>query len=164
MNNSQRYFLKLIQHPVKYRMFLFLQLPAAFFSGIRVRNADENFCSVTVPYRWFTKNPFKSTYFACLSMAGEMSTGLLAMMHTYKRTPAISMLVVVMEATYFKKATGITTFVCRDGSVIKQAVEKAVDTGEAVVLKTTSVGKNEKGEDIAAFSITWSFKVKSIHK
>jgi hypothetical protein len=44
--------------------------------------------------------------FACLAMAAEMSTGVLAMAHVYKRKPAISMLVVKMEAEYFKKATG----------------------------------------------------------
>jgi phage terminase large subunit-like protein len=164
MSNNKQYFLDIVKHPVKFRMFLFFKLPAAFFAGVRFKNIDENFCSVTVPYKWFSKNPFKSTYFACLSMAGEMSSGLLAMTHVYKRTPAVSMLVVVMEATYFKKATGVTTFVCRDGSAIKEAIEKAIDTGEAVALKTTSIGKNEKGEDIAAFYSTWSFKVKATHK
>lgn len=76
-------FLELVQHPVKYRLFLLKKLPAAFFSGIRVKYADENKAVVTVPYKWFSTNPFKSTYFACLSMAAEMTTGLLAMAHIH---------------------------------------------------------------------------------
>src|SRR5436190_24322650 len=87
-------FQQLVRHPVKFRMFLFSKLPSAFFSGVRVRSIDDNKTVVTVPYKWFSQNPFKSTYFACLAMAAEMSTGLLGLMHTYKRDQAISMLVV----------------------------------------------------------------------
>ena len=94
-------FQQLISHPVKFRMFLFSKLPSAFFSGVRVKTLDENRAVVTVPYKWFSQNPFRSTYFACLAMAAEMSTGLLGLMHSYKREPAISMLVVGLEAKYF---------------------------------------------------------------
>jgi hypothetical protein len=160
MDDNQLYFLKLIKHPVKFRMFLFLKLPSAFFSGIRVSNATETSCALSIPFKWFTKNPFKSTYFACLAMAAEASTGLLAMLYSYKNDPPVSMLVVNMEAAYFKKATGITVFTCEDGIAIKQAVEHAVASKEAVTLRTRSVGKNEKGETIAEFFISWSFKVK----
>ena len=46
-----------------------------------------------------------SFYLFCLSgMAAEMSTGALALTHLYKRKPAVSMLVVKVEAEYFKKA------------------------------------------------------------
>ncbi|MEJ7672361.1 MAG: hypothetical protein WKF59_06555 [Chitinophagaceae bacterium] len=41
-----------------------------------------------------------------LAMAAEMSTGILAMMHIYKRSHSISMLITNMEASYIKKATG----------------------------------------------------------
>ena len=98
-------FIKLMKHPVKFRMFLFSKLPAAFFAGLKVQEADAKHCVVTVPYKWFTKNPFRSTYFACLSMAAEMSTGALAMAHLYKIQPPVSMLVVKVESEYFKKAT-----------------------------------------------------------
>jgi hypothetical protein len=160
MNGSQQKFLQLIKHPVKFRMFLFAKLPSAFFAGVRVKNIDENKAVVTVPYKWFSQNPFKSTYFACLAMAAEMSTGLLAMMHTYKRTPAVSMLVVGLEAVYHKKATGITTFTCEDGLVIKNLIEEAVHTKEPKTFKAKSTGKNNEGELVAEFFITWSFKSK----
>src|SRR5213083_1353031 len=111
-------------------MFLLSNLPAAYFSGVRIRDINENTCSVTVPYKWFTKNPFRSTYFACLSMAAEMSTGALCLVHLYKRKPPVSMLVVKMESEYFKKATGRTKFICEDGLSIKEAIEQAIQTAE----------------------------------
>src|SRR4030095_5696396 len=99
-------FLHLARSPVKFRMFLLSKLPSAYFSGVRILEISEKECKVTVPYKWFSKNPFRSTYFACLSMAAEMSTGTLAMIHTYGREPRVSMLVVRLEGEFLKKATG----------------------------------------------------------
>jgi Domain of unknown function (DUF4442) len=161
MNKNQRKFIQLIKHPVKFRMFLFSKLPSAYFAGVKVKSIDEHNTEVTVPYKWFSKNPFRSTYFACLAMAAEMSTGLLAMMNTYERNPPVSMLVVGLEAVYYKKATGITTFVCEDGNAILSIIEEAISTGEAKSIKAKSTGRNNNGELIAEFYITWSFKVKS---
>jgi len=160
MNSNAQEFIGLMKHPVKFRVFLFLKLPAAFFSGVRIRAIDEERSVVTVPYKWFSQNPFASTYFACLAMAAEMSTGTLAMMHVHKRKPPVSMLVVKLEAVYFKKATGITVFTCKDGSALREVISRADSTGEAQTFLASSEGLNEKGEKIADFFITWSFKRK----
>ena len=112
------------------------------------------------PLKWFTQNPFRSTYFASLAMAAEMSTGILAMMHVYKRKPAISMLVTKMEANYFKKAIDKTFFVCTEGKLISDIIEDAVQTNESKSVTVKSVGRNKDGELIAEFLFTWSFKMK----
>ena len=160
MDPQRLAFIKLIRNPVRFRLFQFSKLPSAYFSGLRVGALDENGAAVTVPYKWFTKNPFRSTYFACLAMAAEMSTGLLAMLHIYNRKPGISMLVVKMEAHYYKKAVGVTRFTCADGQAIGEAVENAVRTGEGQQITAKSIGVNMAEEEIAAFFVTWSFKVK----
>jgi acyl-coenzyme A thioesterase PaaI-like protein len=160
MPSTTQAFIQLMKHPVKNRLFLFSKLPAAFFSGVRIREVSEQQCEVTVPYKWFSQNPFRSTYFACLAMAAELTTGSLAMVHIYKRTPAVSMLIVKMEASYFKKATGITTFTCADGTALKETVEKAIATGEAQSFTALSTGLNAQGEKVAEFLFTWSFKAK----
>lgn len=61
-------FRKQVKSPL-FNLFLLAKLPAAYFSGVRVLSLDEEECKVKVPYKWFSQNPFKSTYFACLSMA-----------------------------------------------------------------------------------------------
>lgn len=160
MNNSSQ-FLQLVKHPVKFRVFLISKLPSAFFAGVRVINADEKKCTVKVPYKWFSTNPFKSTYFACLSMAAEMSTGVLAMAHIYNRQPAVSMLVSKVEGSFLKKATGITVFTCEDGTAIRQTIEDAIMSNEGKIITARSYGRNREGEIVAEFAITWSFKVKS---
>jgi hypothetical protein len=94
-------------------------------------------------------------------MAGEMSTGILAMLHLYGRRPPVSMLIIGMNAEYFKKATDLTLFTCEGGFKLKESIERAVSSGEPVVCEVRSVGKNAKGELVAVFSFTWSFKVKA---
>ncbi len=154
-------FLKSIRNKTKFKFFLFQQLPAAFFSGVRLVRADENGCSVSVPFAWFTKNPFRSTYFACLSMAAEMSTGVLSMAHLHNSSPRVSMLVVHMEARFQKKAVGPVIFTCSQGNAIRAAIEqsKRTLTGQTVTVEST--GSNKEGEVVATFSFTWSFKAKA---
>jgi hypothetical protein len=161
MNPNVATFIKLMKHPFKFRMFLLTKLPAAYIAGVRVRELDEKRCGVTVPYKWLSQNPFRSTYFACLSMAAEMTTGSLAMAYLYKINPPVSMLVVKVDSEYFKKATARTSFVCEDGELFQKAIEETIATGEARIVKAKSVGRNKEGEVVAEFFITWSFKVKS---
>ena len=160
MDSNFQTFAKLMKHPFKFRLFLLAKLPSAYFSGVRVRSIDETKCEVTVPYKWFSQNPFRSTYFACLSMAAEMSTGALAMAHLYKSNPPVSMLVIKTEAEYFKKATDRSTFTCEDGMKINQAILESIKTGESRTVIATSIGKNESGEIVAEFKVSWSFKSK----
>jgi hypothetical protein len=151
-------FLKILGHPLKFHLFLLANLPAAYFSGVRVKKADVLSSEVSIPYRWFTRNPFRSTYFACLSMAAEMSTGILAMAHLNGLKNSVALLVVAVEGEFKKKATGKTRFLCRDGAMIRDAVEKARTTGEPVQVRIPSTGYNEKDEIVAEFFITWSFR------
>ncbi|MEO8771973.1 MAG: DUF4442 domain-containing protein [Ferruginibacter sp.] len=160
MGSSTVKFLEIVQNPIKFRLFLLSKLPSAFFSGVRIKYADEGKAIVTIPYKWFSKNPFKSTYFACQSMAAEMSTGVLAMAFTFEQKPAVSMLVIKTEAVYLKKATGITTFTCEDGPMLKQAIDEAMASGKGTSFAARSIGKDKDGETVAEFTITWSFKAK----
>jgi acyl-CoA thioesterase FadM len=153
-------FFKLINNRFKFNIFLFSKLPSAYFSGVRVQYADEEKCEVTVPFKWFSQNPFKSTYFACLSMAAEMSTGVLGLAHIHGRKPGVSMLVVNIKGDFMKKAVGKTTFTCNDGIAIKQTIETAITTGEGKTITAKSTGVNEQGEVVAVFEVTWSFKAK----
>lgn len=154
-------FLQLVRNPLKFSFFLLSKLPSAYFSGVRVKEISYEKAIVTVPYKWFSQNPFKSLYFACQAMAAEMSTGLLAMLHVYGRKPAVSMLVVRIDGEFLKKGTDVVRFICHDGEAMEQAIEEAVATGDPVQFTARSIGTNLAGEVVSSFNITWSFKVKS---
>src|SRR6478672_11600243 len=151
-------FFSMIKNPLKFKVFQLMQLPASYFSGVRLVAADPEKAEVTVPYKWFTRNPFRSTYFACLSMAAEMSTGVLAMAQVYKRQPRVALLVIAVEGKFYKKATGRTRFVCLEGKAISAIVQTAIDTGEPQTIRLLSSGFNDAGELVAEFWITWSFR------
>ena len=147
-----------MRHPWKVWIYLLTKLPAAFFSGVRLQYISGEHCIVRVPFKWFSQNPFRSTYFACLAMGAEMSTGLLALMYIYNIDPAISMLVTKVEGEFYKKAVGLTTFVCNEGQLVSEAVANCILTQKPSLLRIASNGTNPKGELIATFYVTWSFR------
>ena len=153
-------FFQLANNPFKFRLFLLTKLPAAFIAGVRVVSCNEEACSVSVPFKWLTQNPFRSTYFACLSMAAEMSTGALAMANIYQRKPSVSMLITNVASSYHKKAIGKTVFTCNEGLTIKQAINTAYTTLSPQTIRVRSEGCNKQNELVAEFWFTWSFKVK----
>ena len=68
------------------------------------------------------------------------------------------MLIVGMEATYGKKATGRVTFTCREGQKLFDAVDRAMESGEGQQVKVETVGRMEDGTEVSRFQFTWSFK------
>ncbi len=160
MQNNFLLFKAKITNRFRYRLFLLRNLPAAYFAGLKIIALDAQHAIVAVPYKWFTKNPFRSIYFAVLSMAAEMSTGLLCMGNTYLCDPGVSMLVLKVEGDFLKKAAGKIYFTCNDGNNIKEAVQEAILSGNAKTMICHSVGRNEMDETVAAFYITWSFKAR----
>lgn len=146
--------------PSKLNLFLFFNLPSAFWSGVRVKSISENKCVVTVKHRWFNKNPFNSMYFAVQAMAAELTTGSLVMMKIRESNRNISMLVANNRGNYTKKATGRITFTCNDGSLISDAIQKTISTGEGQTIWMKSIGVNQKGEQVSELDFEWSIKLK----
>ncbi|MBK7870234.1 MAG: DUF4442 domain-containing protein [Saprospiraceae bacterium] len=129
------------------------------FWGVKIKYCDIDKAEMTIPFSWRTQNPFRSTYFAALCGAAELSTGILGLIAIEGRG-GISMLITHIEAEFYKKATGLTTFTCAEGKKIEDIVQKAIDSGEAQQVRVTSVGTNASGEAIAKVTLTWSFKRK----
>jgi acyl-coenzyme A thioesterase PaaI-like protein len=155
-------FTRLSTNRLKFSLFLLRYLPAAFFSGVRIIGLTDTECQVTVPYKWFSRNPFGSTYFACLAMAAELSTGTLALLHGKGAGRPVSMLVLDMKAEFHKKATASTRFTCAAGSLLEQAIRTAIEQQQPQTCTVSSTGVNSKGEAVATFHITWTFKMKSV--
>lgn len=137
------------------------KLPSAFFCGVRLRSINPQQAVVSVPYKWFSQNPFHSIYFACQAMAAEMSTGVLAIGHLHRRQPDVSMLVTRISATFSKKAKERIFFTCNDGDAMLRKIEEAAATGNGTSFTATSIGQTAAGELVSSFEIEWSFKVKN---
>lgn len=143
------------------RSFMLFKLPLGLFAGLRVAHLDADGCRTTVPYGWRTTNPFRSTYFAAQSMAAELSTGALALLAVQSAPASVAMLIVDLEATFGKKATDTTTFTCREGREIFDAVRRTLADGEPATATVETVGRMPDGIEVARFRFTWSFKRRS---
>lgn len=160
MNPAFNRFQQLITNPYKFTFFKIVKLPAAFVAGLRIGIFTAEESIILVKHGWLNQNPFQSMYFAVQSMAAEMSTGLFAVGQTYKKNPSVSMLVINVEGKFYKKATGLISFTCKDGAKVEAIIEACIATGEGRTLVCSSLGTNEHGEIVSEFFITWSFKSK----
>ena len=152
-------FRRQVLSPTKLRLFMLQKLPMAWLAGLRLTQLTPEEATVTVRFKYLTKNPFRSIYFACLAMAAELASGIQAMMHVQAGN-AVSMLVTKMEADFTKKAVGAIAFTSPDGPGIAQAIAESRATGEGRTLVCTSTGVDEAGDVVAVFRITWSFRAK----
>ena len=153
-------FIRMATRRWSFSLFLLRFIPSALFSGVVIRGLGEEECLVSVPYSWFSRNPFRSTYFACLAMAGEMCSGALAMLHVCDLERNISMLVTEVEAKYHKKARGRTRFICKDGRLLQAAIQYSLSRNQPQTCRAYTVGIDKDGECVAEFWITWSFMLK----
>ncbi|HMQ47834.1 MAG TPA: DUF4442 domain-containing protein [Saprospiraceae bacterium] len=152
-------FIRQLNTPWKIRLFFLSKLPSCWFWGVRVKHCDAEKSEVSIPFKWSSKNPFKSTYFAALCGAAELSTGLLALIALHEKEP-VSMLVTQVEAHFYKKAAGKTYFRCQEGKLIEACVQDAINSGEGHQIQVSSLGYNEQNELVCEVKLTWSFKRK----
>ena len=139
---------------------MFLKLPAAFFSGVRVVEINKNEAKIKVRHRWINQNPFKSLYWAVQGMASEFASGILVMQEIKKSNRKISMLVTHQEGRFTKKAVGKILFSCNEAQKIRDAIENSILTNEGQVIQLNTEGIDEQGDVVSQFTYEWSIKVK----
>ncbi|MCC7317339.1 MAG: DUF4442 domain-containing protein [Bacteroidales bacterium] len=160
-NTPDNSFAALVTSRLKMNLYMLTKLPMAFVAGLAVTRFDELGATVSVPFKWLNKNPFGSIYFAPLSMAAELSSGLLALEAVQKSPAPVSMLVLAMQAEYLKKAKSKIFFSCNEKVALQQAVTQASQTGQAITYDSTVEGVDNSNTVVARFHITWTFKIKS---
>lgn len=150
-----------LSKPLNFRLYTLTQVPLGFIAGMRIDALSEEECRASLPARWVNKNPFRSLYFAAQSMAAELSTAALAMLAIQGYRPSVAFIITNLRATFVKKATAKVTFTCTDGAKVLEAVQKAIQTGEAVAVEMETIGREPDGTEVSRFYFTWSFKQRS---
>jgi len=153
-------FVSLVKSKWKMKVYMLSKLPLAFVAGLRVERFDLNGATVSVPFRFLTKNPFGSIYFAPLSMAAELSSGLLALEAVKSADRPVSMLVLQMNAEYYKKAKTRIFFSCNDRKQLHASVHKAIETSAGQTFESIIEGVDLNGDLVARFRVIWTFKSK----
>lgn len=155
---SNKKITRLFKSPWKLKLFFIRHLPMAFLAGLKVSAFDEKHAVVTLPYKYLTKNPFRSVYFACQAMAAELSTAIICLQALGKFEADISMLVIDLEASFVKKAVGTVTFSCRNHHDLHEIFGNCIAENRSQNLSFKSIGVDQDGETVAEFTINWSFK------
>ena len=143
----------------KLNRFIFFKLPSAYICGVRVKSIAKNQCVVTVKHRWINQNPFNSMYFAVQAMAAELTTGAMVIDKIQSSGKKISMLVANNKSNFSKKATGRITFVCNDGHLIEEAIQRTIANGEGQTFWMKSIGTNEEGVQVSEMDFEWSIRL-----
>jgi hypothetical protein len=160
MNETQKTFCSKMTNRFLFKAYAIQKLPLALLTGFKIIELNELKCVTCVKYSYLNKNPFRSTFWAVLGMAAELSTGAYALLATKGKEKSIAVILVATHAEFVKKATGITTFTCNNWLEFDKAVGRAIKTGEPQIATGRSVGSNGDGETIALFEFTWSFKIR----
>lgn len=151
---------KLATKPLQMKLFMLANLPMGFLAGLKITELDKRKATVSVPFKYLNKNPFRSMYFAVMAMAAELSSGILSLAALHDTKVPVSMLVLNMQADFIKKAKAKILFSCNDGEKITAAINKSIETGEGETVVVHSSGLDTSGEIVAEFSFTWTFKPK----
>lgn len=152
---------KLANTPFRMRLFMLWKLPLAFFARLRVDEMTMKKASISLPYNYLNRNPFKSIYFAALSMAAELSTGILAMAHVEKNPVPVSMLVFGVKAEFVKKARTRITFTCIQGGLLEKTIALSIAENTGKTSEVFTEGTDTSGEVVARFWFTWTFRPKN---
>ncbi|MEO9871283.1 thioesterase [Ekhidna sp.] len=158
LNSKQAHLAKQVTSGFKFSIFLLKGLPMGWLAGLRVRELTAKKCTTSAPFKYLTKNPFKSIYFAVQSMAAELSTATACLLAITGQNPSVAFIIVDLKATFSKKATGRVYFTCEDGQKAFDAVEECINTGESAEATFKTIGKMKDGTIVSAFEFTWSFK------
>lgn len=137
------------------------KLPSAYFCGVRVEHISETTCTTKVRHFWINQNPFKSIFWAVQGMAAELATGALVMHGIRESKREVSMLLVNVQGSFGKKATGKVTFTCQDGALFQTVLQKALQTGEGQTCIMSSKGIDQNGVEVSEFLFEWSIKIRA---
>jgi acyl-coenzyme A thioesterase PaaI-like protein len=156
--------LKMVQrlkHPLKFGLYTMSQLPIMWFAGARVLELTEKEVAVKLPFRWSTKNPFNSVYFAAQMGAAELSTGLAVLLPA-RYYGNISMLVTGAKSSFLKKASTDVRFVFSEAQFAAEEVYKAIKTGQSRSFDLKTIGYDTKGDIVMEAIFNWSVKQRSL--
>jgi hypothetical protein len=158
LNTQQSKLVSRLKNGSLLALFLFKNLPMAWFAGLRVKELSAEKCVTSIPFKKINKNPFKSTYFAVQSMAAEFSTAVSCTLAVIGKKPSVAFIIVDLKGSFFKKATSKVYFTCEDGGNAFEAVDKCIETGEPELATFKTVGRMGDGTVVSKFEFTWSFK------
>jgi hypothetical protein len=70
------------------------------------------------------------------------------------------MFVTGCNGKFIKRALGLTTFICNDGKLIGDTIQKAIDTQQPQTIQSHTTGYDKDGVVLVEFDFEWSIKAR----
>ena len=143
-----------------FELFIQSQIPIAWEAGVRFEHFEKDKAQTSVVFSRMNQNPFGSMFWAVEGMAAEFAGGMLLLSRIAASGKDLASLVIRNEGRFMKKALGKIVFSCNDADRIDQAINTALNSGEAVEVDLRSSAMDEANETVAEFTFTWSIKLR----
>ena len=146
---------------LKVRIWAKINVPMLYWIGPEVIELSDRRIEVAIPLSKRNKNHLNSMYFGALTCGAEFSGGLLAIEKIRQHGQAISLIFKNFSAQFLKRAEAKTHFICEDGEVIIDLVNRAAISGkreEATVSVFAVCPSLSPTDPVAKFTLTISLK------
>ena len=147
-----------VQRRLPMMVYMWTQMPAGAFAGMRIDHVDNHSTVVSVPGGRRTQNPFGTTYWAVQGMAAELATALIPTCISRCSPMKLRMFVVGTQATFGRKAYGRCRFTCLDAyEKSMAALRESLRSGQSVDCNLTVRGVDPGDETVSEWTFTWNF-------
>ena len=135
-----------------------LKIPMIGYVSPSLIELDDQKATIKIKLRRRTKNHLKSMYFGALAVGADIAGGIHAFYYAEKSKAKISFAFKDMKAEFFKRAETHVLFTTKDGLIIKEAMDKAIEEQTRINQAVCIKAFNTNGEQVAEFVLTASFK------
>lgn len=146
---------------LKLWIFTLFNIPLIFWLRPRVLELSNQRAMVKIKLNRRTRNHVRSMYFGAICTGVDLVPGLLAMRLIKQSKQKISFVFKDFQGEFLHRAESDVYFICDEGHLIQDAVNKAVTTNERqnVTLHVTTIVPDKFGEESTGkFSLTISMK------
>ena len=143
-------------------LFGIYKIPIIYFCHPKVINISDTSLEVKIRLGRRTRNHLNSMYFGVLSVGADVAGGLLAMKLIRSSNSKISLIFKNFHADFLKRAEGDVHFLCDEGLVIQELIQKSEVTKEreSIPIKITAWVPSISSDPVAKFILTLSIKIK----
>jgi acyl-coenzyme A thioesterase PaaI-like protein len=142
------------------RLMGWFKIPMIGFVKPKLVFIDNETVKVKIRLRRRTRNHLNSMYFGALSVGADIAAGIYAFYFAEQMKTKVSFAFKSMQAEFLKRAESDIVFVCSEGKLIREAMEKSRSSAERVNQAVEVLAYNDQNEVVATFVMTVSVKVK----
>jgi hypothetical protein len=145
------------------RAWAFRNVFLLYFVRPRIVELSDRRCEVVIPLNWRTRRrDIHAMYLGVLVMGADVAGGLIAFNLITRSKVRVSFLFKDVKGEFLKRAEDDVHFVCEDGELIQQLMQRALSSGERqeATVRVTATVPTKLAEPVAQFELTLSVKKK----